>query len=402
MSAGTITLTNNSVTVTGSGTTFTGIGTGDFIVATVGGITYTLPVSSVDSATKITLASAYTGPTQSGLAWDAVPRATMNKVTAELVAQITQALRGLNYDKTNWQQVYSVAGNITVRLPDGSMFTGPSWNAVVSSVAGKVDKGGSTMTGALTLPSLEVTAATPFIDFHFNNANRDFDVRVINDWTNQLRIVGGTGAATLQVDGSVRSYNLYVASPITGVQATSPGGFLDHAGDRTRLLNQPGGGAGGFSMTAMTAAGVDKCTWNFNVDGGIAGPLGGVQWFTSDRGMKQNIEDIKGGEDASLERIMKMRAYEFEWKSSGKRDRGFIAQEMLAIDERYANYTFKEYDENNDANDLSGEKEGLYGLSDRAIMADAIAVIQMQQREIETLKSNLKELKEIVDGLIAE
>lgn len=45
MSAGTLTLTNNSAAVTGSGTTFTTeLAAGDFIVVTVGGIPYTLAV----------------------------------------------------------------------------------------------------------------------------------------------------------------------------------------------------------------------------------------------------------------------------------------------------------------------------------------------------------------------
>ncbi|MGP1974485.1 tail fiber domain-containing protein, partial [Citrobacter freundii] len=69
----------------------------------------------------------FTGPTQSGAAWSAVPRVALNMVTAALVAQSAEALRGLNYDKQNWQQVYSAAGSITVKLPDGTTFTGPSW-----------------------------------------------------------------------------------------------------------------------------------------------------------------------------------------------------------------------------------------------------------------------------------
>ncbi|MEQ0827431.1 phage tail protein, partial [Enterobacter dykesii] len=112
MSAGTITLTNGSAIVGGSGTAFaTEIAAGDFIVSTVGGVSYTLPVKSVESNAQLTLVSNFTGPTQSGAAWSAVPRVALNMVTAALVAQSAEALRGLNYDKQNWQQVYSAAGN---------------------------------------------------------------------------------------------------------------------------------------------------------------------------------------------------------------------------------------------------------------------------------------------------
>ncbi|HAT7491165.1 TPA: tail fiber domain-containing protein, partial [Enterobacter asburiae] len=138
MSAGTITLTNGSAVVGGTGTSFTTeLAAGDFIVSTVGGVPYTLPVKTVDSNTQLTLVSNFTGPTQTGAAWSAVPRVALNMVTAALVAQSAEALRGLNYDKQNWQQVYSAAGNITVKLPDGTTFTGPSWKYLSDNMATK-------------------------------------------------------------------------------------------------------------------------------------------------------------------------------------------------------------------------------------------------------------------------
>lgn len=141
MSAGTLSLTNNSAAVTGSGTTFTTeLAAGDFIVVTVGGIPYTLAIKTLNSNTSLTLVSNYTGPTQAGAAWYAVPRVAMNLVTAALVAQSAEALRGLNYDKQNWQRIFSGTGNVTVTLPDGSSFTGPAWSGITSSLSGKLDK----------------------------------------------------------------------------------------------------------------------------------------------------------------------------------------------------------------------------------------------------------------------
>ncbi|WP_227658091.1 phage tail fiber protein [Enterobacter cancerogenus] len=141
MSAGTLTLTNNSAAVPGSGTAFTTeLAAGDFIVATVGGIPYTLAIKTVNSNTSLTLVSSYTGPTQAGAAWYAVPRVAMNLVTAALVAQSAEALRGLNYDKQNWQSIFSGTGNVTVTLPDGSNFTGPAWNSFTTALNGKADK----------------------------------------------------------------------------------------------------------------------------------------------------------------------------------------------------------------------------------------------------------------------
>lgn len=140
MSAGTLTLTNDSDTVNGVGTVFsTDLAVGDFIVVTIGGIPYTLPVKSIDSDIALTIISNYTGPTQSGAAWSAVPRTAMNLVTAAVVTQAAEALRGLNYDKQNWQLLFSASGQITVRLPDGSTFTGPSWNSIVQSLDDKAN-----------------------------------------------------------------------------------------------------------------------------------------------------------------------------------------------------------------------------------------------------------------------
>ncbi|XUU49183.1 phage tail protein [Serratia nematodiphila] len=141
MPAGTLTLTNNSAVVKGTGTAFnTELKAGDFIVSVVGGVTYTLPVKTVDSATQATLIKAYDGPTQAGAAWYAVPRDAMNAITAQLAAETTKALRGLNLDKNNWQQVFSGTGNITVTLPDGSTYTGPAWNSFTSALNLKADK----------------------------------------------------------------------------------------------------------------------------------------------------------------------------------------------------------------------------------------------------------------------
>ncbi|HBV7902517.1 TPA: phage tail protein [Citrobacter freundii] len=160
MSAGTITLTNKSAVVSGNGTSFTTeVAAGDFIVVTVGGIPYTLPVKSVESGAALTLVSNFTGPTQSGAAWSAVPRVALNMVTAALVAQSAEALRGLNYDKQNWQQVFSGTGTVTVKLLDGSTYTGPAWGGIATTLDGKAGKGANsdiTSLSGLTTPlSLE-------------------------------------------------------------------------------------------------------------------------------------------------------------------------------------------------------------------------------------------------------
>ncbi|BEO38546.1 hypothetical protein SMQE08_26340 [Serratia marcescens] len=160
MPAGTLTLTNNSAVVKGTGTAFNSeLKAGDFIVNTVGGVTYTLPVKTVDSATQATLIKAYDGPTQAGAAWYAVPRDAMNAITAQLAAETAKALRGLNLDKDNWQQVFSGTGNITVTLPDGSIFTGPAWNSFTSALNNKAGKSVNNDITQLSALSTAITVA---------------------------------------------------------------------------------------------------------------------------------------------------------------------------------------------------------------------------------------------------
>ncbi|SUI53425.1 Uncharacterised protein [Serratia marcescens] len=168
MPAGTLTLTNNSTIVKGTGTAFnTELKAGDLIVSVVGGVTYTLPVKTVDSATQATLIKAYDGPTQSGAAWYAVPRDAMNAITAQLAAETAKALRGLNLDKENWQQVFSNTGNITVKLPDGSIYSGQAWNNISASLNNKLDKtisAAQEIKGSLSLQGSLVTGQTANLD----------------------------------------------------------------------------------------------------------------------------------------------------------------------------------------------------------------------------------------------
>lgn len=397
MPAGTITLTNNSATVTGSGTSFTTeLNANDFLVAVVGGITYTLGVKSVDSATSLTLITAYNGPTASGVAWTAVPNAALVGITAQVAADVAKAIRGLNLDKANWQRIFGSDASVTVTLPDGSTFTGPSWG-LLSSVMVRRD-------GA------ELTGATPFIDFHFANTAADYDVRVINDVSKQLTITDTSGtAAVLRVLGGI---NVSGRAALGYVKATldapvgETGAYFAQNGSNSRMgiYNNSGSRSGGMDLVMLGANGVEKMRWSYNIDGAISGPLGAAVWQGSDRALKHSIEDSEGGEEEALKRLLQIRPREFEWNNNGKRDRGFIAQEMLAIDERYANYSFKVYSTDNDANDLSGKEEGVYGLSDRAIMADAIAVIQMQQKTIESQAQAMAELQarmKAIDGLDA-
>ncbi|HAT7549660.1 TPA: phage tail protein [Citrobacter freundii] len=223
MSAGTLTLTNNSAAVAGSGTAFTTeVAAGDFIVVTVGGVPYTLPVKSVESGTALTLVSNYTGPTQSGAAWSAVPRMALNMVTAALVAQSAEALRGLNYDKQNWQQLFSGTGDVTVKLPDESSFTGPAWGGI-SATLSNINQSLSSINTELGEKLVKEQNLGDLPDTHTARGNLGLGSAATKNTGASLGDIMMVGAFGL---GGVAALlnNADIGSPVTGSQLFMNGG----------------------------------------------------------------------------------------------------------------------------------------------------------------------------------
>ncbi|UXP22295.1 tail fiber domain-containing protein [Enterobacter sp. 155105] len=313
MSAGTITLTNGSAIVGGSGTSFTTeLSAGDFIVSTVGGVPYTLPVKTVDSGTQLTLVSNFTGPTQSGAAWSAVPRVALNMVTAALVAQSAEALRGLNYDKQNWQQVYSAAGNITVKLPDGTIFTGPSWSYLSTQFANKLDKSGGTLTGQLNLRGAPIAADANSVI----SANGGLDVDMAKGFVLKGKVQQGTGKEnnilTISGDGNTGAtgfvgafqYNWYADGWIAGITRGS--------GTNTIAYSIYYNGA---------SYGTGSKLWNFNYDGSATSQ--GAWVNGSDERHKSNIEPVA----QPLAAVLSLRGVTYDIQD-GERGVGLIAQDV--------------------------------------------------------------------------
>ena len=227
MPAGTIALTNGSATVSGTGTAFTTeFKVGDFLGVIVGGVPYTLIVQTIASDKSLTIAAPFTGPTTSGLAWNAVPATLQTAITQQAMNDMSKIIRGMIQDKANWQGFYTGTGNTTIKLPDGTSVTGPSWPAMVNTLSGKLDRSGGTLTGKVELPGMEINAAIPYIDFHFNKSTDDFSSRIYADSATRLTISNGLRIGTsLQVDDgvnidgvqtvaaqTVRGYTYYPAS----------------------------------------------------------------------------------------------------------------------------------------------------------------------------------------------
>lgn len=135
MSAGTLTLANNSDVVAGIDTSFTtDLSAGDFIIVTTGGVTYTLPVKTIESDTALTLARNYNGPAVTGAAWTAMPRDTLNRISAQIAADTAYAIRQRVLEIDNWYQLLEVNGDVTIKMADGSSYTGPSWLKLIDAM----------------------------------------------------------------------------------------------------------------------------------------------------------------------------------------------------------------------------------------------------------------------------
>ncbi|HID8399800.1 TPA: tail fiber domain-containing protein [Serratia marcescens] len=349
MPAGTLTLTNNSAVVKGTGTAFTTeLKAGDFIVSVVGGVTYTLPVKTVDSATQATLIKAYDGPTQAGAAWYAVPRDAMNTITAQLAAETAKALRGLNLDKDNWQQVFSGTGNITVTLPDGSTYTGPAWNSFTAALNLKADK-------------TEVDKKANKSDLG-NSASRDVGttantVAAGND--NRLGTINGKTGGLINGIVKTQGVNGIVVDACTAIGWDGSTGISE-------FVNNRGVGTGGFRYRIANQAGGLVTQFEMRQDGSFAAPLGsysvagrvrafsaigngylevsidgsqkGINFFDSDETIKEKINPVEPGAASAVIRKIRPVSYKFkdtiydgEKTVGATHDFGVIAQEIEKI-----------------------------------------------------------------------
>jgi hypothetical protein len=141
METGTITLKKNSKDVLGLSTQFTvNFQYGDILFTTIEGIHYSLIVDQIESDTQLSLVTPYEGNDVENQSFSVIPRLAMAGLTAQLAADVARAIKGLNFDKANWQKVLTEDGEVTVQLPDGSQFKGPSWYSLYGLLEQKADK----------------------------------------------------------------------------------------------------------------------------------------------------------------------------------------------------------------------------------------------------------------------
>ena len=422
MSAGTLTLNNNSASVAGTDTTFTTeLAAGDFIVVVVGGVPYTLPVLEVNSNTRLTLVSNYTGPRATGAAWSAVPRVALNMVTAALVAQSAEALRGLNYDKQNWQQFFTAEGDVTIKLPDTSQTTGPSAKKLINSVDGKADK--TALDGKADLVSGVVSKAQggTGLSSPFGTGAGSFCEG--ND--NRLNTIGGKSGGQ-------------ITSPFGKVNAL-PGNFDSlYAGNRNYGLYQeqmnvlgagylyphmsfkmywPGHYGGVFTWSAWAnsnnpeyvlswtyEAGTTPHMWRFNGTNGNATATGNWVNGGSTVKIKEKVEDIQNPRETM--RIIRACTWRLKTKNAdGRFGIGVLAEGLYeAYPEAKVTAGDIELRDGTVVKDALSVQAGDSGVLAAVHHATIISLMdenEAQQEEINQLKADMEALKKIVEQLTA-
>nr|WP_194928608.1 tail fiber domain-containing protein [Citrobacter freundii] len=424
MSAGTLTMTNNSAAVAGSGTAFTTeLAAGDFIVVTVGGVPYTLPVKTINSNTSATLVSNFTGPTQSGSAWYAVPRIAMNLVTAAAVTQAAEALRGLNYDKQNWQSIFSDTGNVTVKLPDSTTWTGPAWG----NVAKKGDNSDITsLSGLTTALSIKQGGTGGRMTDHAGEAtfiaaptNPDFNIFVQQSPTigkmwgaydkKNLAYIplgvaqGGTGATTpgaartaLGVGtGDTPQFNSVLIQQGNYANLTIKNTNRE-LGDATAMIvlevAAPANARAILSQRNLSNNNTGRVDATLPSTSGVIQVLG-----TSGRDYKESIAPADNGE--AMARVMGLDLVNFVYKDDEqKRQRfGFIAEEAEKIAPQYVKHTdfavagSQIYDDKGEL--VSQEYRDRPGVDTNPIVMDLLGAVQYQQKMIKDMAESIKILE---------
>lgn len=241
---------------------------------------------------------------------------------------------------------------------------------------------------------IELSDTTPFIDFHANSSTSDFTHRIIaGSPANALDIIdAGGGGIRLRSGGSIQ---------LAG-QSQNGAKFVAVLSDRLRT-----------SSNDEKYLGDSTYKWK-----AVYATNGTIQ--TSDRNQKKNIADI-GQKYVDLFDKLQPVTFEFNRENSDRVHVGFISQDVkAAMDElgisdvefaAYCRDIKTKYDEEtgNDVEiyDDNGNPVYLYSLRYQEFIALNTKMIQMnrqriadQQAEIDSLKEELAELKQIVSNLV--
>lgn len=325
-------------------------------------------------------------------------------------------LRAAGDAKSDGQVTLSSAGTLTL---SGEVVTPKATvNGALTANSARVN-GDATVTGGLTVNNsatvsggitaktgnvvvssggIEIFNSTPYIDFHFNKSTADYTARLIEESAGNLTLYGGFKSKSyIYAQGAMLCWNNAPSSPAIGALVTG-------APHQSMIMNR---GANGDSRGAVANFYIEEIVgtnhraviyldgfgktdaWIFNSGGVIDTPTGAVQTSGSDVRIKTDFEEAAEG---ARDRIMKLGVSEFKMIGDDRKRRGFIAQQADSVDEVY---TFL-----GSEMEINGEKIQVLNVDQTAIIADMVTTIQEQDAEIKGLKSEIAELREMIQSLI--
>lgn len=378
----------------------------------------------------------------------------MATISDQLAADIHTAFARYEVDTGNQQQFLFGSGNVTISKPDGSTGTIKSFpqhlldfNAVNArlttaestlstlntnaakknttntftgnqtingdlNLTGKVETPGWVIGNGASLSYIELTHATPYIDFHHGKSTDDYTHRIITEdgalaIMPGLRVRGGFGLyGTGTVYGA--SYSNGMITRMENDPPNVPVGnilvsprFIARFNNRGSDGNVDGGQGGmwfeehvGYNhrLVLMCAGfGANVQYWQFLADGGIWGSQRGAVAFqgSSDYRYKHDIEPFDGQYSLDLINQLGLVTFVYDDDEQGRVRRGIIAQQAQEVDPQYVKLISTSY------RDEKGDiitKERLV-LDSNVFLMDAICAIQVLDQKYAILSKRVAELE---------
>lgn len=137
------------------------------------------------------------------------------------------------------------------------------------------------------------------------------------------------------------------------------------------------------AIIQVTSDATTAQTFAFSEVGDISASKGSVQWSGSDVRIKSEFQPPALGHQ---KRIAAIGVAEYRYKGNSYTSRGFLAQQMATIDERYV-YA------GGDGMDDDGNAFDILNVDTRAVVADLVSTVQDLLNEISGLKTEISRLK---------
>ncbi|WP_201621222.1 tail fiber domain-containing protein [Klebsiella oxytoca] len=444
---GTVTGAANQTKVTGISTkwseTALGIQEGSILVIYRNGSADLYAIKSVNNDTQLTLTRNIT-TAFSGAKYGIITSETAS--TSSFANQLASAFTLWRNVVQGWSTALTGSGDITMTDPlTGASVTVPAisgmakasdlaalsnslkdaakttaantWTQAQTWNAASTFKNNLTVSGTFTVNGnlngkqlagghIELTEATPYIDFHHGNSTTDYTHRIITEdgalaVYPGLRIRGGLGiygVATqygdlygnafigrLNTDPTANVGDVLQAPRFTsrfssrGADTNVDGGqaamwFEEQVGTNHRLILS----VGGFSQPIQY--------WQFLADGNIYGSQrGSVQFLgTSDARLKHDITPTDGQQSVDRIKALELVTFVYNDDEQNRVRRGIIAQQAEEVDEQYVKHVNISYLDGNKK--VNSER---LQLDNNVIMMDTLAAVKVLIKRVEALENKI-------------